>query len=301
MGIELHPCGLSPEGVTLGDGDLSLRTEDLAKFGQLYLQKGVWQGRRLLSAEWIEAATSRQVSTGSNLDDNWEAGYGYQFWRNKVSGYRADGALGQFCLVLPEQDMVVAVTSGTADLKGVLNLIWAHLLPAVHGEALAANPVEQEKLARTLAALALPVQQGAPHSAREHEISGKVYAFGDNELGLKSAEIDFSAVNPRLVLHDADGTHAIACGRGEWVRGRTDFQKRISMLFDITNQGIAVSGAWSDDNTFVAKLCFDETPYTIAARFKFSGEQLFLDLEHNLRWGPTKRPQLTGKAEVRKN
>lgn len=295
LGIEQHPCGLSPEGVVMGDGDLSVKTEDLAKFGQLYLQKGMWQGRRLLAEQWVEAATARQTSTGSDPDDNWEAGYGYQFWRNKTNGYRADGAFGQFSFVLPEQDVVLAVTSGTADTKGVMNVVWEYLLPAIHAAALPANPAAREKLAHKLAGLSLPVQTGSPHSTREHEVSGKPYAFGENELGIKSAELDFTAGNPVLVFKDVDGTHTIACGLGAWVRGRTGFQKRISSLFDRPDQSIAASGGWSDGDTFVAKLCFNETPYTITASFKFAGEQLLLDFEHNLRWGPTKRPQLVGK------
>jgi hypothetical protein len=79
------------------------------------------------------------------------------------------------------------------------------------------------------------------------------------------------------------------------VRARTDFQKHISSLFDVPSQGIAASGAWADANTFVAKHCFNETPYTITASFKFEGGPLLLDLEHNFRWGPAKRPQLVGK------
>jgi len=298
LGIEQHPWGMSPEGVDLGDGGLSVKTEDLAKLGQLYLQKGMWQGRRLLSEQWVEAATSRQTSSGSDPEDNWGAGYGYQFWRNKTTGYRADGAFGQYSFVLPEQDVVLAVTSGTDDKQGLMNVVWQHLLPAIHAGPLPDNPTARGKLARQLAALARPVPTGAPHSVTETKFAGKTYAFGENALGLKSAAVKFSAGNPMLVFNDADGAHAIACGLGEWVRGRTDFQKRISMLFDRPDQGIAASGAWSAENTFVAKLCFDETPYTITATFKFAGEQLFLDLGQNVSWGPTKLPQIVGKGEA---
>jgi CubicO group peptidase (beta-lactamase class C family) len=294
LGIEQHPWGLSPEGVNLGDGGLSIKTEDLAKFGLLYLQKGMWNGRRLLSAEWIEAATSRQTSSGSAPDSNWDHGYGYQFWRNKTTGFRADGAFGQFSFVLPEYDVVLAVTSGTSDMAGVMDLVWEHLLPALHYVTVPANPAAQEKLAQRLATLVLPAQGGAAHSPRESEISRKIYSFGENEQGIKSVEIDFAAGNPVLVFKDADGSHAIACGLGQWVRGRTGFQKRISTLFDREDQGIAASGGWGDDNTFTAKLCFDETPYTITATFKFTDDKLLLNFEHNLRWGEIKPPQLVG-------
>ena len=295
LGIERHPWGLSPEGINLGDGGLSITTEDLAKFGQFYLQKGGWNGQRLLSEKWVETATSRRTSTGSDPDSNWDAGYGYQFWRNKTTGYRADGAQGQFSFVLPELDVVLAITSGTNDTKTIMNLVWEHLLPAIHAGPLASNPIVQEKLTHKLTTLALPVQNGSSHVAREKNVSGETYTFGENELGIKSVKIDFSTNAPVLTINDSDGAHPITCGLNAWVRGRTGFQKRISNLFDVTDQGIAGSAAWSDEETFVTKLCFDETPYTMTARFKFTEEGLLLDLEQNVRWGPPWHPQLVGK------
>ncbi|MEX2091277.1 MAG: serine hydrolase [Pirellulales bacterium] len=97
LGIGDPTWGESPDGVTLGGFGLSVRTEDIAKFGQLYLQKGRWQDRQLLSASWVEAATSREVSNGSNPASDWEQGYGYQFWRCRHGFFRGDGAFGQFC------------------------------------------------------------------------------------------------------------------------------------------------------------------------------------------------------------
>ena len=79
LGIE-HPTWLaSPQGISAGGYGLSIRTEDIAKFGQLYLQKGMWNGKQLVPASWVEAATSRQTSNGSNPQSDWDQGYGYQF------------------------------------------------------------------------------------------------------------------------------------------------------------------------------------------------------------------------------
>ena len=121
LGIVGELWGRSQEGVNLTDGGLAVRTEDLAKFGLLYLQGGMWNGQRVLSEQWVADATARQVSTG-NDDGNWNYGYGYQFWRSQ-HGYRADGSLGQFGFVLPEQDIVLAITSGTNDTDGVMNVV----------------------------------------------------------------------------------------------------------------------------------------------------------------------------------
>ncbi len=297
LGIEQPLWGKSEEGVNLGDGGLTLRTEDLAKFGLLYLQKGMWNGKRILSEQWVEDASSRQVSTGGNPDSNWDAGYGYQFWRNRVTGYRADGAFGQFSFVLPKYDAVLAMTSGTSDMHGVMNAVWEHLLPALRERPLADNPGGRDKLAIKLSALTLPVQAGAPTSPLGSEVSGKTFKFPSNELGVSTSSLDFSGPAPRITFTDADGTHPITCGTGKWVRGATRFQKRISNVFDSDNQAIAASCAWSDAHTFVAKLCFHETPYTLSSTFSFEKGQLSIDIVHNLRWGETKRPRITGQRQ----
>ncbi len=139
LGIEHPTWEMSKEGVALGGFGLSIRTEDIARFGQLYLQKGMWQGRQLVPAEWVAAATSRQVSNGSSPTSDWEQGYGYQFWRARHGFYRGDGAFGQFCLVLPQYDTVVAITSGTRDMASVMNLVWDRLVPALKESAAAAE------------------------------------------------------------------------------------------------------------------------------------------------------------------
>jgi CubicO group peptidase (beta-lactamase class C family) len=292
LGIEGSLWGQSAEAVNLGDGGLSVRTEDLAKFGQLYLQGGSWGGAQVLSPEWVAAATSSQISTG-NRDNNWGHGYGYQFWQSQV-GYRADGSLGQFTFVLPEQDIVLAITSGTTDTNGVMNLVWQQLLPAVQAASLPENPAALAALTGRLQALALPVPTGAMSSARLGDVSRARYVAAQNSQGIQAVVLDFAGPTPVLSIEDADGVHAIEVGLGAWVRGRTGFKKRINELFDTPEQGIAAIGAWSAEDTFTAKLCFNETPYTLNASFKFQAEQVLVDMGYNVRWGNATEPQIIG-------
>ena len=150
LGIETPQWDASPQGVSIGGYGLYLRTEDIAKFGQLYLQQGQWEGKQLVPREWIEQATSKQVANGSNPDSDWEQGYGFQFWRCRHGAYRGDGKDGQICLVLPEQDAVIAITANTRDMQGELNVIWEKLLPAFKDKPLEENPSEQAKLKATI-------------------------------------------------------------------------------------------------------------------------------------------------------
>ena len=157
LGIEHPEWDRSSEGYSLGGYGLKLRTEDIARFGQLLLQKGEWHGKQLVPPEWIAQATSRQVSNEqedhSKIGPDWVQGYGFQFWRCRHNAYRADGAGGQFCVVMPEQDAVVAITAQTGNMQGELDAIWDHLLPAFQTAALPEDPAALEKLAQAVAQL----------------------------------------------------------------------------------------------------------------------------------------------------
>ena len=149
LGIENPRWDATAEGYSIGGYGLFICTEDLAKFGQLYLQKGKWNGTQLLPEKWVEAATSKQVDNSkaaSARSSDWQQGYGFQFWRCQHGSYRGDGRDGQICLVMPEQDAVIAITAQTGQMQTELDLIWEKLLPAFKPEALPADAAALEKL-----------------------------------------------------------------------------------------------------------------------------------------------------------
>jgi len=157
LGIEHPVWDANFQCISLGGYGLRVRTEDIAKFGQLYLQKGMWNGRQIVPREWVDQATSKQVSNDkeshSKMGGDWQQGYGFQFWRCRHNCFRGDGAAGQFCVVMPDEDAVVAITAETGNMQGELNEIWEHLLPAFHAEALSEDAAAQEKLKEAVAKL----------------------------------------------------------------------------------------------------------------------------------------------------
>lgn len=165
LGIQNPTWMTSPQGISTGGWGLMICTEDIAKFGQLYLQKGKWNGKQLVPAAWIEQATAKQVSNGSDPSRDWDQGYGFQFWRCRHGAYRGDGAFGQFCIVLPEQDAVIAITADTRDMQAELNVVWDKLLPAFQAHALPANAEEERLLKTTLANLTVP-ENHTPNTLR---------------------------------------------------------------------------------------------------------------------------------------
>lgn len=149
LGIVNPDWASTPEGHSLGGYGLYIRTEDIAKFGQLYLQKGQWSGKALLPEKWVEEATAKHVDNSkapSGKTSDWQQGYGFQFWRCQHNAYRGDGRDGQICLVMREHDAVIAITAQTGQMQKELDLVWEKLLPAFRSKALPADPVEHEKL-----------------------------------------------------------------------------------------------------------------------------------------------------------
>lgn len=146
LGIQPPRWDTNPQGISLGGYGLFLKTEDIAKFGQLYLQNGKWEGKQLIPANWVQQATSKQVSNGDNPSSDWNQGYGFQFWRCRHNAFRGDGKDGQFCVVLPDQDAVVVMTANTTNMQAQLSLVWDHLLEGFHEGAIAEDPKNQEAL-----------------------------------------------------------------------------------------------------------------------------------------------------------
>ncbi|MEP6755750.1 MAG: serine hydrolase [Chthonomonadales bacterium] len=155
LGIEGAHWDQSPQGINLGGYGLFVRTEDVAKLGLLYLQKGRWSGKQILPEAWVADATTRQTSNGSNPNSDWDQGYCYQFWRCRHNGFRGDGAAGQFCIVLPDEDTVIAITAKTGDMQSELNVVWDNLLPALHKKSLPTNSEATAKLKGILGKLSI--------------------------------------------------------------------------------------------------------------------------------------------------
>ena len=134
-----------PRGINTGGWGLRLKTEDMAKFGQLFLQKGNWNGKQILPASWVEEASTAKIMQDPDApqskrdSSDWVQGYCYQMWRCRHNAYRGDGAFGQYMIVMPEQDAVIAITAETADMQEEINLVWKYLLPALQDDVLPAD------------------------------------------------------------------------------------------------------------------------------------------------------------------
>src|SRR5919112_794306 len=137
----LDPIGIGPvswqeypAGRNIGYSGLHATTDAVARLGLLHLQDGVWDGRQVMPEGWAAEVRTKRVDNPREPAPDWRQGYGYQVWIAR-HGYRGDGAFGQFCVILPEQDAVLAFPSAELDMQAVLTLAWEHLLPAFEGDA----------------------------------------------------------------------------------------------------------------------------------------------------------------------
>ena len=289
----------SPQGITAGAYGLSLRTEEIARFGELYLRKGMWNGKQLIPATWVQQATSMQTSTGSAPASDWDQGYGYQFWRSRHNSFRGDGAFGQYCMVIPELDAVVAITSGVRNMQQVMNLVWDKLLPAMKPGRLPENPAARRQLEARLAALKVKFPNGSASSPMSSSVSGKWFEFSENDRGIKAVSFDFNSTSPALIVRTAAGETRMTIAADTWSKSRGQFTNSLDRILSVpANPLAATSGAWSSPDTFTVKIVLYETPFYSTLNFKFDGDRLLIDSEHNVSFGPTKLPQLTGHVRA---
>ncbi len=283
---ESHPCG-----VNFGGMGLSIKTEDIARFGQLYLQKGRWNGCQVVPETWVDAATQKQVSNGNDPNSDWTQGYGYLFWRCRHNFYRGDGAFGQYCVVMPDQQAVLAITAGVADMQQVLNLVWEKLLPAFLDPP--ATPVE--RVAPRIvnqSRMILVAPQGEVASSAVKSISGKMYTFEPNYDCLERLQLDFTKDYCKITYRQGGpgercGLHHLTCGYESWMEG-------VSSLGVPTPHKVAASGAWTARDTFTITMCYYETPFILTFICRFEGEHIFYDCKANVAFGPLEHPQLVG-------
>ncbi|MFC8513069.1 serine hydrolase domain-containing protein [Streptomyces sp. NPDC057257] len=246
-------------GRELGFSGLHATTDAIARLGELYLRDGVWQGERLLPEGWVAEATRVHIDNGDSAAwgpmTDWQRGYGFQFWMAR-HGYRGDGAYGQFCLVLPEQDAVVAITAATEQMQHTLDLVWEHLLPAFGPESLTGRDAEAAALGERLARLALPPAAGRPvPPGRTQDWSGAGFAPAGGVC----------ADQPKLT------SVAVRQGSGGWTVTLTEDGRPLEL--PIGEAGwtvveeplpVAVSGGWADAETLAVEIVFLETPHRLA-------------------------------------
>ncbi len=258
LGIEGMFWEESPQGINTGGFGLNIKTEDIAKFATFLLNKGNVDGKQLINPEWIELATSKQISNGNPEEkSDWSQGYGFQFWRCQPKNvYRGDGAFGQYCIVMPDQDACLAMTSGSSAMGKIMAAAWEHLVPAF-GDECADDGLDE--LNEKIKSLRIAPPDGAKTCKNAEGYSGR-YELGANALGLKALTFSFGSdgafVEPEFVKPEHP-----------WENDSTALNRKMPMLFgDWAQSGegrdiFCWAYAWQDEGKLCLKLIQALTPF----------------------------------------
>jgi len=269
-------------------------TEDNLRLMKLYLDGGTWEGERILNEEYVRLATSKQIETISEgtpnpngLDNQY--GYGFQMWMCRPHGvYRADGAGGQYSIVAPELDIVVAVSESGTGAEGpqhTLNCIWDGLFPHVSSVSLPEDAAAFSDLGHKLKRLAIEAPPYKPWSPMAVAVSGVKYAISEGAFDLYYRNVpplfrsDPAAVDSfSLTFSVMEGSFCWA-GKdfsicrvnfaldGGWRRNQIDSP-------DVNARECYAAGYWSADDTFTLLLHWTESLVEKRISFHWDGAQV---------------------------
>ncbi|MCL2099537.1 MAG: beta-lactamase family protein [Oscillospiraceae bacterium] len=253
-------------GICYGGFGLNIKTEEIAKFGQLYLQKGIWNGKRLISEDWINEATSKQIDNAgnnANASVDWSQGYGYQFWRCVPAGvYRGDGMYGQFCIVMPDANAVIAITSNV-DMQRVQDLIWEILLPALRENR---EPYEDKAACAGL----LQAQKNLSHLKTNAEATALPKMHAKYKNGKVSAYLDINEADGILALDYKNSKSVFKFKKGEWTDNAALSSLNFVYPFSLFYRCKVYSEWKPAENTLELTLWYYETPRKVPLLLKFN-------------------------------
>ena len=204
----------SPEGVNTGGWGVHIQPESLAKFGQLILNEGSWEGKQLVPAEWIREMCKKHRETGREV-------YGYHIWHcgGHDGAVRADGALGQYVISVLDKDMVVVMTEATlGNGRDQRRLIWDVLLPHIQDEPLPANKKDYQKLLKKQDGYKLAEVKGKASSAFASNWENKTIELGKNTFGWKSLKLNFGKKEVTMTVTETNGkSYELPFGYQQWM------------------------------------------------------------------------------------
>ena len=185
-----------------GGVGLHVSCDNVLKLGIMYLNNGVYDGKRVLSENWVKLASSSHSDNSTNGRPDWCAGYGYQIWMNDKGGYRADGAFGQLCLVLPQYNAVVAAFARCRDMQKEIDFVFDLLQ-------------SKDKSDEPLNALGFDT---LGTSTEKIPFEGKTALLCDNPIGFESVSVKTYGDELEICFNDGICEQILKAGNGEYVK-----------------------------------------------------------------------------------
>ena len=267
--------------VNTGAWGLLIAPRDLCKVGALYLNKGLWNGQRLLSEEWIDEATVPHVPTLGQGCAGWGQRYGYQIWENSSGSYRADGAFGQYIMVFPQKDMVIVTTAEEIDGTRVFPLVEQYLLANLTDPQKGRDAWAYEHLQKVLCQWEAPAVYEPSSSYLQALLQDKIYLLKSVD-SQEQHRLRLQLANSRLVIA-VDGIQSLESSCVTDRHGETTFAIEIPSNSPLRGPeqrsrawSYSAHHTWVDQDTLLLTVCWRETGHYQTWKFQFDGEKLFL-------------------------
>lgn len=287
LGITDIQWETDPQGISVGGGGMRIKTVDMAKLGQFYLNKGVWEGKRLLPASWIEEVSSPHIfqrpdrTPAENAGDEGAQGYGYQVWMcSPENVYRADGAYGQLILIMPDQDAVIALTARTTQAHRVMQLVWEHLRPVMFDRMLPTDEYAWNDKTTLLGSLRVKRPWLTPEEQLLPTDTERYFRLEPNEYGIEKMIFRFNErAECFLTIEEKGETHTFAFGEDDWLTGETNRpgpyylnpRRNPAGMAPFTVAGYA---AWSEKDLLALRLYYLTDIQYADFSCRFQGSQL---------------------------
>lgn len=308
LGIHGMDWEIDPAGINVGGWGFRVKTEDIARFAQLYLQRGKWNGKQILPEAWVDEATTFKVDNAPGMpqvrkdSSDWRQGYCYQFWRSRYNSYRGDGAFGQYALILPEQDAVIAITSETSDMQGELNLVWQYLLPAMQIRNKTFNNNDALVLKEKLAMLKLPLPAKPDTTFPVPVLTAKKFKMEANAKNIES--ISFNEKNKIITvsMNTKSETYSINFADSKWMEGTTTMlgpslvEAAKNHFTGLPASQVAGAYSWKSKNILEMRLRYIDSPHSLIMTYSFDGDKLSVDMLDSFK-APDKKVSLKGQLE----
>mgnify|MGYP000870040676 FL=1 len=261
--IEWITC---PMGINVGGGGIKMTTEDMAKFGQLYLNMGVCGGEQVLPREWVIKSTSRQIdNTNASFMLDGRTGYGYKFWLGRHNSYICFGMGGQFIIVVPEKELVFVTTANTKQASDghqlILDSFWDVLYPAIGDGTPQAAAEANARLDKIAGSLEMHIPDGKSTSPAAEIANGKAFAADENAAGYKSLVFGFDGQYGSLTLSSEKAQHKFSFKLCGWQEAKSPF----------ADENAFCSGVWTDEKTLIINLQLKERMQMLTAYCHFEG------------------------------
>lgn len=292
----------SPQGIAAGGFGLNISVEDLAKFGIFVKNRGMFNGKQLLSRAWFEEATRCWSDTSNTWEGENAYGYGYQFWMCHIPGvYRGDGAFGQYCVIMPDEDMLFVTTAGELNMQKILDAFWETVYAGVRSGAVQGGSnlhTFQQELEAKLKKMTLPAyyeEKGIQEKCIQlpETIWGKEYVLEENALHISALRlIRIEGEDDRCLLELKNGKNRdnLTVSAQEWVEGRLHLDGDSTEL----EKAVFRAGLYSKcyvkgctkDNVFYLDMLFHETSFQDTWEIVFREREILLNIKRNTGFVP---------------